>query len=49
MVKYYVDEDGYLIVLYNGEEIGREYVGFDMSEQGKHDIAYALLEEYGYL
>lgn len=48
-VEYYVDENGVLIVLLNGVEVGRDFVGFNMSEQGLHDIAYELLEEYGYL
>ena len=49
MVEYYVNENGVLIVELDGKEVGSEYVGFCMSEQGIHDIAYELLEEYGYL
>ena len=49
MVEYYLDEDGTLRVLYNGAEVASESNCGHLSEQGLHDIAYELLEEYGYL
>ena len=49
MVEYYLDEDGTLHVLYNGTEVASESNCGHLSEQGLHDIAYELLEEYGYL
>ena len=49
MVEYYLDDEGTLHVLYNGEEIASESNCAHLSEQGLHDIAYELLEEYGYL
>ena len=49
MIEYYLDDEGTLHVLYNGKEIGSESNCAHLSEQGLHDIAYELLEEYGYL
>ena len=49
MVDYYLDEEGTLHVLLNGREVATEDNCGHLSEQGLHDIAYELLEEYGYL
>ena len=49
MVEYYLDDDGTLHVLLNGVEVCSENNCDHLSEQGLHDIAYELLEEYGYL
>ena len=48
-LRYYLDENGTLHVLLNGREIGCETCCGDLSEQGLHDVAYEILEEYGYL
>ena len=49
MIEYYVDDEGTLHVLIDGDEIGTESDCADLSEQALHDIAYELLKEYGYL
>lgn len=49
MIEYYLDEDGTLHVLIDGNEVCSESGCDHLSEQGLHDIAYELLKEYGYL
>ena len=49
MVEYYLDNKGTLHVLLNGVEVCSESNCAHLSEQGLHDIAYELLEEYSYL
>ena len=49
MVDYYLDDEGTLHVLIDGNEIGTERDCANLSEQALHDIAYELLKEYGYL
>lgn len=49
MVDYYLDNYGTLHVLLNGVEIGSETNCNGLTEQGLHDVAYEILEEYGYL
>ena len=49
MVEYYLDDEGTLHVLVDGQEIISETNCGHLSEQGLHDIAYELLKEYGYL
>ena len=49
MVDYYVDEDGTLHVLLDGEEIGSESDCDGLSKQAIRDIVNEILEEYGYL
>ena len=48
-VDYYVDSDGVLHVLLNGDEIATESGCGELSEKGLNDIVFSLLEEYGYL
>ena len=48
-VDYYVDEDGVLHVLLDGNEIATESGCGELSEKGLNDIVFNLLEEYGYL
>ena len=48
-VDYYVDEDGVLHVLLDGNEIATESDCGELSEKGLNDIVFNLLEEYGYL
>ena len=49
MIDYYLDDDGTLHVLVDGNEVIEERNCGHLSEQGLHDLAYELLEEYGYL
>ena len=49
MIDYYLDDDGTLHVLVDGQEVISESHCGSLSEQGLHDLAYELLEEYGYL
>ena len=49
MIDYYLDDDGVLHVIVDGREVCTESGCEHMSEQGLHDLAYELLEEYGYL
>ena len=49
MVEYYLDDDGTLHVLLDGREVCTESNCGHLSEQCLHDVAYELLEEYGYL
>ena len=49
MAEYYLDEDGTLHVLVDDEEVATEHNCGHLSKQGLHDMAYELLEEYGYL
>ena len=49
MIDYYLDDEGTLHVLVDGREVISESNCEHLSEQGLHDIAYELLEEYGYL
>ena len=49
MIDYYLDDEGTLHVLVDGREVISENNCGHLSEQGLHDLAYELLEEYGYL
>ena len=49
MVEYYLDDEGTLHVLLDGDEVCSESHCAHLSEQGLHDMAYELLKEYGYL
>ena len=49
MIDYYLDEEGTLHVLIDGQEVISERNCAHLSEQGLYDLAYELLEEYGYL
>ncbi len=49
MMEYYLDEDGTLHVLVDDAEVCTENNCSHLSEQSLHDVAYELLEEYGYL
>ena len=49
MIDYYLDDEGTLHVLVDGRELISESNCGHLSEQGLHDIAFELLEEYGYL
>lgn len=48
-IDYYLDDEGTLHVLVDNQEVILERNCGHLSEQGPHDIAYELLEEYGYL
>ena len=48
-VDYFVDEDGVLHVLLDGNEIATESGCGHLSEKGINDMVINLLEEYGYL
>ncbi len=49
MFDYYLDDEGTLHVLVDGNEVCTESNCANLSEQGLHDVAYELLKEYGYL
>ena len=49
MIDYFLDEDGTLHVLVDGSEVIEERNCGHLSEQGLHNVACELLQEYGYL
>ena len=49
MIDYYSDEEGALHVPVDGREVTNERNCAHLSEQGLHNLAYELLEEYGCL
>ncbi len=48
MIDYYLDGEGTLHVLIDGQEVISERNCDHLNEQGLYDLAYELLVEYGY-